>query len=613
MTGLASALRPRRAGARALAGRVAANADVSAVSALALLFAALTAVTWRKWGVVAIDAGTELSSADRLAHGALAYRDIRYFYGPVGVYGLAGAFDLFGTSFTTAFAFGLAQMMAILGAFYVLARQLLAPLVAALATAVLMAIGFSGTAFNLVLPHTFSATFGTLFLLLMLLSLSRDRIWLAGLAAGVLALTRPEFAAVAALTGAAYLVGLARERGIRTAAGAFWRLAVAAFGVAGVVLGFFAAKAGTSTLLWENLWPVDFLRVSDFGSQGKWAPFDLGSAASTAARAVVYCTLLAGLVAAAAGASGRRGRARIVALWPLAAAGVLLLAGFGAWRVLGVFPDARAAVEEESRHLIVGMTWLPALGLGAAALAAVRFLRRESPPITASWAFDLALIVAAAALGLRAYDAFNGEASYAPYYAAPLVLLLALFHDRIARRRPEARPAVLAALGAVAAGLLAYSLIGLYPDHNTAVHTPRGTFVTDAAAAPAFQRAVDVVGARTGSGDAILAGPADAGLYFMTGRRPALYDIMFLPGLLDSRADERAAIARLERDRVPLAVIGSHRFVGYGYTTFGGDYNRMLVSFLRSHGPPLDRIGNPADAAGGTNPARAFTVYDLRR
>jgi hypothetical protein len=99
----------------------------------------------------------------------------------------------------------------------------------------------------------------------------------------------------------------------------------------------------------------------------------------------------------------------------------------------------------------------------------------------------------------------------------------------------------------------------------------------------------------------------------MTGRRPALYDIMFLPGLLDSVADERAAIARLKRERVPLAVIGSHRFVGYGYTTFGSDYNRTLVSFLRSHGPALAQIGDPASRAAGTNPARAFTVYDLRR
>ena len=47
------------------------------------------------------------------------------------------------------------------------------PLVAGLSTAVLLAIGFSGTQFNFVLPHTNSATFGLLLLLLELLALAR--------------------------------------------------------------------------------------------------------------------------------------------------------------------------------------------------------------------------------------------------------------------------------------------------------------------------------------------------------------------------------------------------------------------------------------------------------
>ena len=72
-------------------------------------------------------------TADRIADGAVAYRDVRYFYGPVGVYTLAGAFELFGTSFTTVFAFGLVQAAAILAAFYALARSFLPALTACLA------------------------------------------------------------------------------------------------------------------------------------------------------------------------------------------------------------------------------------------------------------------------------------------------------------------------------------------------------------------------------------------------------------------------------------------------------------------------------------------------
>ena len=122
--------------------------------ACSLVFALLAALSWRAWGVPTVDAGHELNVASSLASGAQPYGDIRYFYGPAGVYALGGAFALFGAGFTTAFAFGLLQAAAILAAFYALSRQLLPALPSFIATAVVAAIGFSGTAFNFVLPHT---------------------------------------------------------------------------------------------------------------------------------------------------------------------------------------------------------------------------------------------------------------------------------------------------------------------------------------------------------------------------------------------------------------------------------------------------------------------------
>jgi 4-amino-4-deoxy-L-arabinose transferase-like glycosyltransferase len=168
------------------------------IAALGLCFAALTALTWRKWGVPEIDAGAELTTADLIRHGAVAYQDVRYYYGPLGLYSLALSFKLFGTSFTTAYAFGLAQAAAILAAFYALARHWLVPLSAGLATAVLLAIGFSGTSFNFVLPHTDSATFESLCLLLMLLRAHPRAARAGGRGRRAGRLTRPEFLAVAA-------------------------------------------------------------------------------------------------------------------------------------------------------------------------------------------------------------------------------------------------------------------------------------------------------------------------------------------------------------------------------------------------------------------------------
>jgi hypothetical protein len=603
---------PAIEGEASRARRIWASADARAIAGLTLLFALLAALSWRKWGVPSVDPGHELTTAATIAGGGEPYLDIRYFYGPVGVYALGGAFAVLGTSFTTAFAFGLAQAAAIVAAFYALSRRLLSVIPAAIASAMVAAIGFSGTALNFVLPHTNSATFGVLFLLLMLLALSRERLVLAGLAAGVICLTRPEFAAVAALTVAAYLAGQARQHGAASALRDLPKLALPALAISGTVLAVLAADAGAGKVFTENLWPVDFLRIAGFDSQKAWAPFDLESAVATMARAGIYCTLLAAVLAGAVFVSKARDTAgRLRALWPLPAALGTVLLFAGAWKVLGVWSPARSEIQYEATHLLIGMSWLPALGFAACAVLAVCLLRGEKAPISGSWGFDLALVAAAAALGARAYNAFTAEASYAPYYAAPLVLLLAILHDRLGKRWPQARTASYGFLAAVALGLIAYAQVGLYRDASATVHTPRGSYVTTPASAPALQGTIDFVDTHTAPGEPILSIPLDSGLHFMTDRPAALYDAMFLPGLLDSRADELAAIAQLKSEHVRYAVIDQRRFSGYRFERFGVDYNQLFARWITRGGAPVATFGGPP-RVGGTNPSNFYTVYRLR-
>jgi hypothetical protein len=629
--------------------------DGPAILALCAIFAALTAATWRKWGVPEIDAGAELTTADLVKHGAVAYRDVRYYYGPLGLYSLALAFRAFGTSFTTAYAFGLAQAAAITAAFYALARHWLPPLTAGLASAMVLAIGFSGTAFNFVLPHTNSATFGLLCLLLMLLALTRGRMLWAGVAAGFVGLTRPEFAAVAAGGLAAYTLATWRVRGRGAAWRAAWRLVLPALALPALVLGWFAARAGLSTLLTENLWPVKFIRVGARTEQS-WMPFTPASLAGLAMRAALYLGLLAALVksvegwredrdARAAAARKRRGEGPAkpagrgplsgptAALWPLAAVALAVALADVGLRASGVLGGQRAAIELEVRHLTLGMSWLPALGIAACAAAAVRLVRGGNSPLRGretglpdgdpsvrggeaslrdAWPADLALIVVAAGLGLRAYNAFTTEGSYAPYYAAPLVLLLGILHTRVGERRPRARAASLGALGLVAAGLAAYALGGLYAHDTTPVHTPRGTFVTTAAAAPALEGAVHAIDTLSRPGEPILAAPVGGGLYFMADRPPALYELTLLPGLLATPAEERVAVARLRREHIALAVIGVRDLAAWGTPTFGADYDKVLGAYLRGAASSREVIGTLAQPAGGTNPSKGFTVVRLR-
>jgi hypothetical protein len=78
------------------------SADGVAIATLGLLIVLLAAISWRKWGTPEIDAGSELTAAAEAARGHLPYEDVRYFYGPLGLYTLTGAFKLFGAGLTTA-------------------------------------------------------------------------------------------------------------------------------------------------------------------------------------------------------------------------------------------------------------------------------------------------------------------------------------------------------------------------------------------------------------------------------------------------------------------------------------------------------------------------------
>jgi 4-amino-4-deoxy-L-arabinose transferase-like glycosyltransferase len=586
------------------------SADALALTGLGLFMLVLTAISRRKWGTPEIDAGAELTTAAQAVQGHLPYEDTRYFYGPLGVYTLTGAFKLFGTGLATAYALGLAVTVAIAGSFYALARQLLRPLAAALSTAVLIAIGFSGTQFNFVLPHTNSATFGLLLLILALLALIRGHFLLAGTAIGLTALTRVEFAAAAGLAAVAWAAGIWREEDARAALRALAWIAGPALAIPVAVLGALASSVGADRLFWQNLWPIDFLRAAGFNAYREWTPFDAASVASSLARGAIYLALLAGLTATAVKLHGARGLARARALWPLAAAclGSLLL--LAAWKAVGVFPGAEAAVQEEAKQLLLGMSWLPLLSLLAGALVARALLRRQDAPLSGRWPLDLALVAVAILLCSRAYDQFT-MTSAAPYYAAPAVLLLGLLHQRVGDRWPSARPAVTAMLAAVAAGIALYAAVGLYPDKGTVVHTAAGDYVADSRSAGAQQQALDFIRTHTAPGEPVLALPADAGTYFLADRPQPLYENMFLPGLLDTRADERAAIARLRREGVRYALVSNRDTSAFETGRFGSGYDRLLGRYLRS-GRLVATFGDLSAAPGGGNPSQGFRVYALR-
>ena len=577
------------------------------VAGLAIFFAALTALTWRRWGILDFDTGTELAIADRVSHGAVLYRDIRYFYGPAGLYSLALMFKLFGTGLGTAYAFGLIQTTALTAAFYALARVWVRPLTAGITTAGLLLLGYTGWA-NFVLPNSNSGTFGLLFLLLMVLAMAHRRMWLAGVCLGILGLTRVEFAGAGVVLGIAFLAGTWMVEDRAAAQRIAIRLALPAIIVAAPILAFFAARAGASNLITENLLPVHVLGAeSKF--QSSLSPFSVPAVVATAVRGLIYLTVLGGAVAGALMWPRLHGWQRLRAIVPLAAGGLGLLILDGASRVLHAFPGTRDLLQTGIQRGLISTTWLPALITGLVIVAAYRAVKRRPSLLSDSWPLDLALLAAACVLAFRAFNNFSAD-TYAPYYAAPLLILAAAFHERVAARWPGARPMV---IGVFALGMASIAIPltrGIMADNTQRVDTARGAYLASTAAAANEQATIDFIRSHTRPGQPILSLPY-GGIYFSVDRPPALYNVTFLPGDVASPSDQRTAIAGLERKQVKLIALSNATFEQWGQPHIGVDYDRQLMAYITRTYRPLARFGNFADTSGGPVP-QAYVIYQRR-
>jgi hypothetical protein len=92
-------------------------------AALGLASVALFQVSRGKWSDAIIDSGREWIVPDALARGDLLYRDVVYWFGPFTPYLHAAFFRLFGSSYATLVAAGIAGSLGVLGALYLALRS----------------------------------------------------------------------------------------------------------------------------------------------------------------------------------------------------------------------------------------------------------------------------------------------------------------------------------------------------------------------------------------------------------------------------------------------------------------------------------------------------------
>jgi hypothetical protein len=291
-------------------------AEALGLAAVAGLAACFLATSWRKWPEPLIDFGRELYLPWRLSNGAVLYRDVDDFYGPLSQYINAGVFRLFGPGLMTLAVANLAVFAAALASIYVLFRRAWGCGAALASCAVFVSVfGFSafyGGNYNFVTPYSHEATHGFLVCLLLVLALVR---WLdrpsvpwaacAGGLFGLTAILKPEIMLSAGLvTGAAVFIGRVRSMPLPVRHAAAWAAAAAAPTAA--FWAYFSAHVPARDALafasraWTSVatttrYTSDAIQASFLGFDQPWANLGGHAVAALAAAA-----LIGGFVAIAA-------------------------------------------------------------------------------------------------------------------------------------------------------------------------------------------------------------------------------------------------------------------------------------------------------------------------
>jgi hypothetical protein len=590
----------------------------------------LLAISWERWGNPVMDPGLDLTTAANWLHGVMPYRDTRYWYGPLGIGGLSATFALFGTTLWSAWAFGLAQTAVIAELFRRLANQWLPARVALAGVAVILSIGFSGSLFNFQLPHTESATTGLIALLATLLAIARRRPWLAGLAIGAAALTRPEFFAFAVAAAAGMALGLWRTEGFRPAVVELLKMVATTLLIAVPVLGYFAAEAGTHRFFFENIFPLEFLKVAGIAEKGGH-PNDLPSVGTLLLRGVLLAGAVWTLLRTIEAWLTTRGTKLSAVRWVRIVGGpavtfaiVAAITAVVATLFSAIGGDPGQSLRDTGSdigRLLLPMTGLPAAGFVVLLVAAWSWIKRGPAPLSdelpegrgPGWGADAALIAAAAACGLRSYGQFSTD-DYATYYAAPLVLLAAILVYRAAARLGTQRvvAATTGILIATAAVLTTHAWVGRYADFTYRVHTPRGSFKSTATLGPSAQGVIDLVAPHTRPRQGVLELPQEPGLLFMLRAKSAIYDVTFLPGTLATRAEDERAAADLVKAAPRYVVESSRSLKAWGRKQNGVDVNVALMRAVHRDYCVRQRFGDTATLTESGLPPAAFTVYERR-
>jgi hypothetical protein len=550
------------------------------VAAVIAAAAAMLANSWGKWPDVLVDFGRELYVPWVLSQGRVLYRDVMYFNGPLSPYLNSLWFDFFGPSLWTLVWANLTILALLTLLIYRVLRSAGSRISAFAALALFFLVfAFSQLVrlgnYNYVCPYSHEATHGMLFAWAALAALSsharsQQPRWLAGagVATGLVFLTKPEIFAATALAAAISLLLWARAirpgaRGAIRAIGLF----AAACALPSLVsfLGLSTAmpwkEAGIGTL--GGWWYVADGRISGLpfyrDRMGIDAPlYNLNRMIEAGG---VYAAVL--VPAAALALIARRRRLAIVAGTIVAAAVVLAawllradLPWYGLGRPMPVFLLAASVV----------FAWLSS--------------RRPNEK------HDAALVLAVFALGLLAKIFLNARFYHYGFVLAmpaALVLVLALLDwipgllERARGRKGVFLAGAVSLLGVIAVWHVNHS-VALYARKDFPIGRGRDRFLVGERGRMVGE-AVDWLETNTRPEDTVVVLPEGAMINFVTRRENPTSIVSLMPPEWLMFGEERFLEA-LRADPPDYVVLAHKNTSEYGYRFFGVDYGRSVAQWL---------------------------------
>lgn len=564
-------------------------------SAVAIAFAAMLAVSWRRWTSPIADSGREMDLPLRLLQGEWLYRDVHHIYPPFAPYLNALLYRIFGVHLDVLHAAGIVCSAIITALCYRIARRLLGPAEAAIATIAAIVFCIFKPAGNLIQPYAFAALYacvcslGVLLLTLRHAETQRSReLIFAGLLIGLAAITKQEFALAAAAMVTASLVYQHLPK-LKSNLSNLKRLisdllfaALPAVLGALPVYGWLFAKLGWQMLVEDCHLFYTHLPASLVFYNAQRTGLDrpvlslaqMLGAAAVASAALSFVVMLGD-------------RRRKVLKWSALA----LVLSFAA--IAGI-------------KLIVGKQWdgsplraLPILLVAIIAIALWKIWQsneagniQNSPPKIQHLALFVIAVYSFAILARVALRVPSGGAFGGFFLPTSLILFCYLFWrilpnaiERWTEDEASVRRTLIFGRALLVVTILAGAVtfgIRYRKNFSVELHAERGHLFAPGITGQEISEALNFIRTSTEPGESIAILPEGSDLAFLTGRRMPLRHQILIPGLM-SQQDEQEAIRHLQNDRVRYILIVNRPMREFGQEAFGRDFYTQLGGWIEAN------------------------------